>query len=109
MKLIREWQIQLLEKAEKAIEYTHSIDIEYIGIYDLNESNLEKYPLDNSSFKIKGEDGISDVIININILTEDKVSLKITVWLIAIILTYFSEERGDITEKVKYLLNKKLW
>lgn len=109
MKLLRDWELETLEKAREARKYIKKKHIEYINIEDLNKETSDNYSITNlNTFIIKDADGIKDCIFTIKpkwfTYRDEARFAKTRVGIVALTLIYFSEIRWNITEKIKDLL-----
>lgn len=109
MKLLKEGELELFNKAQESRKYIQKSHIGLINIEDINKQTANKYSsLNFETIKIQNEDGIKDVYITMKFknLTYRNVNrfAETRTWIIAIILNYFSEYRWDITENIKELL-----
>lgn len=114
MKLLKDWELDVYYKAQEAIKNISADTIAGLEIHDLNETNLAKIFIDNvNTFVIKWQDGIRDVIIKLALrglsYRSTEKFLEVKLWIVMITLIYFSEERWNITDKIKYLLTSNIW
>ena len=115
MRLLKDWELDLFNKAQEAREYIKRKHIKLILIEPINETTVKKYwPTKTDTIEIRKADGIDDVYITMKFkgLTFRNVERfkKTRLGIIAVILSYFSERKWDLTSEIKNLVleNKKL-